>query len=184
MRSLSDAWCSEATDHFTQSEVDQMNVALQNAQNLTGKKSSESSGPSGAPAGTRGFGGGIGGGGGGGADFISLVAQLPGIGGNFAKQARDLQAISEAQERDNARAYGGDLSRADATNPNVVPGMSPSFDPVKVAKQIYPILEFRDKIVKAISTTISKIPGLEKLLDHIAETLTAFILGLLAPFVR
>lgn len=69
-------------------------------------------------------------------------------------------------------------------NPNVVPGMSDSFDPVQVAREIYPILEFRDKIVKAISRVIANIPGLESLIEYISETLTAFVLGLLAPFVR
>lgn len=69
-------------------------------------------------------------------------------------------------------------------NPNQVPGMNPNIDPVKISQKIYPILEFRDKIVKAINAGISKIPGLEKILDHISETLTAFILGLLAPFIR
>ena len=43
---------------------------------------------------------------------------------------------------------------------------------------------FRDKIVKSINNMIAKIPGLEKLLEHISETLTAFVLGLLAPFIR
>ena len=62
--------------------------------------------------------------------------------------------------------------------------MSENFDPVKVSRQVYPILEFRDKIVKSINNTISKIPGLENLLEHISETLTAFVLGLLAPFIR
>lgn len=71
-----------------------------------------------------------------------------------------------------------------SSNPNQVPGMSVSFDPVETARKIYPILEFRDKIVRAINRTISKIPGLEKLIEHISETLTAFVLGLLAPFVR
>lgn len=121
--------------------------------------------------GQRGF---LGSGGGGGNDFISLVAQLPGVGDGFASQARDLKAMSAAQEQENVRA----------ANANVVPGMSPNFDPVKVAKQIYPILEFRDKIVRAINNMIAKIPGLEKLLEHISETLTAFVLGLLAPFIR
>lgn len=111
-------------------------------------------------------------------DFISLVSKLPGVGGGFAAEARDLKAQSEAQERENnARASSG-------TNQNIVPGMSPDFDPVKTAGRIYPILQFRDKIVKAISRGIAKVPGLEKLLDHISETLTAFIMGLLAPFIR
>lgn len=62
--------------------------------------------------------------------------------------------------------------------------MSPDFDPIKTAKQIYPILEFRDKVVRAINNTIAKIPGLEALVEKISETLTVFILSLLAPFIR
>jgi hypothetical protein len=38
--------------------------------------------------------------------------------------------------------------------------------------------------VKAINATIAKIPGLEALIVKISETLTLFILSLLAPFVR
>lgn len=159
----------EATDHFTQSEVDEMNTALQNAQQVT---KSGGGGPSGST--DRGLFGPSGGGGGGG--FISLISQLPGVGDGFASEARSLQAASAAQEKEN-------LSR-DSNNPNFVPGMSENFDPVKTAGKIYPILVFRDKIVRAISNTISKIPGLEKLLEHIGETLTAFIMGLLAPYVQ
>ncbi|KAL0940857.1 heterokaryon incompatibility protein het-c [Colletotrichum truncatum] len=194
----------EATDHFTQSEVDEMNVALQNAEGLTGGLGGGSSG--GSSGGFPGLGSlsnltGLGGGSGSRGlfglsssssssnksnDFISLVDQLPGIGGGLAKQAKELQARSAAQEQENERYGGYSNSRGDLSrdNANQVPGMSPDFDPVKTAGQIYPILQFRDKIVKSISNLISKVPGLEKLLDHISETLTAFILGLLAPFVR
>ncbi|MDA4131964.1 MAG: Het-C domain-containing protein [Thaumarchaeota archaeon] len=167
----------EANDHFTQSEVDEVDIALKNAEQ----------------ANRGGLSGGGGGGGGDrsrglfgpssstGQDFISLISQVPGIGGEFAGQARSLQAASEVQEMENER--GRDLDRA-GTNVNVVPGMSENFDPVKVARQIYPILEFRDRIVKAINRVIEKIPGLEDLIENISETLTAFVLGLLAPFIR
>ena len=157
----------EANDHFTQSEVDELNVALKNC---------EQSGQGGG-GGQRGLFGSSGGG----TDFISLVSQLPGIGDGFASEASKLRAMSAQQEQENARNGLGDGTRA---NSNMVPGMSTSFDPVKVAGQIYPILQFRDKIVKAISSLIERIPGLEKLLEHISETLTAFVLGLLAPFIR
>lgn len=60
----------------------------------------------------------------------------------------------------------------------------PDFDPAKTIKQIYPILAFRDKVVRTISSIIEKIPGLEALVDRIVETLTVFVLSLLAPFVR
>jgi hypothetical protein len=59
-----------------------------------------------------------------------------------------------------------------------------SIDPAKLVQQIYPILAFRDKVVRAISSVIEKIPGLEALVERIVETLTVFILSLLAPIIR
>lgn len=59
-----------------------------------------------------------------------------------------------------------------------------NIDPAKLVQQIYPILAFRDKVVRAISGVIEKIPGLEALVERIVETLTVFILSLLAPIVR
>lgn len=164
----------EATDHFTQSEVDEVDIALKNAQ---ASGSAASGGARDGPSGDRGlFGLSLSSSGKAGNDFISSIADLPGIGSGFAAEARQLQQTSAEQERAN-----NERSRA---NLNQIPGMSANFDPVKTVKQIYPILEFRDKIVKAISNMISKVPGLEKLLEHISETLTAFVLGLLAPFIR
>lgn len=165
----------EASDHFTQSEVDEVDVALKNAE---GGSANRSSG-----GGERSLLGGFLGLNSTPGDFIGLISKLPGVGDGFASQARDLKATSEAQER---RNQNYEQSRGDMTrdNSNQIPGMSPNFDPVETSRKIYPILEFRDKIVKAISRGISKVPGLEKLLEKISETLTAFILGLLAPFIR
>ena len=39
-------------------------------------------------------------------------------------------------------------------------------------------------MVKLVSATIEKIPGLEALVEKISETLTLFILSLLAPYIR
>lgn len=167
----------EATDHFTQTEIDEMNVAL-----LTAEKSQSEGGATGQR--------GLFGSGGGASDFASLLSQIPGLGGGLADSANDLRARSAEQEYENRTrasanthfnappgSYGGPPGPG-------VPGMSESFDPVKTAKQIYPILEFRDRVVKAISATIAKIPGLESLVEKISETLTVFVLSLLAPFVR
>lgn len=161
----------EANDHFTQSEVDEMNDALLTAEQLT----KGSGGGSSRDRGLSLFGLNLGGSSSNDGDFISLVSKLPGVGDGYASTARSLKAASEAQEQENSRSAG---------NVNVVPGMSPNFDPVKTAAKIYPILEFRDKIVRSINNMIEKIPGLESLLEKISETLTAFILGLLAPFLR
>lgn len=168
----------EATDHFTQSEVDEVDIALKNAEQARANGGGVDRD---GPTGDRGlFGLSFGGGGGGsssvGKDFISSISKLPGVGFGFAAEARKLQEASSEQERANEQQSRGNM--------NQVPGMSPNFDPVQTAKRIYPILEFRDKIVKSINSIISKVPGLESLLEHISETLTAFVLGLLAPFIR
>ncbi|KAE9373499.1 heterokaryon incompatibility Het-C [Stipitochalara longipes BDJ] len=160
----------EATDHFQQTEVEEMDIALKNAEQA------QSGGQRGVFGGSQ--------------NFVNLISQVPGTGGGLADTARDLQSRSAAQEYENAtradvntQFMGPPGSTGGPAGPGV-PGMSPSFDPVKTAKQIYPILEFRDRVVKAINATIAKIPGLESLIEKISETLTLFILSLLAPFVR
>ncbi|KAH9896270.1 heterokaryon incompatibility Het-C [Xylariomycetidae sp. FL2044] len=157
----------EANDHFTQSEVDQLDIALKNSEKGNQSQSQSRSGDFERSSGS--------------SDFISLVAKLPGIGGGMASEATNLKRMADEKERENERMSGYSGTRSNA---NIVPGMSENFDPVKVSKQIYPILEFRDKIVKSINRGIAKVPGLENLLEHISETLTAFVLGLLAPFIR
>ena len=137
-------------------------------------------------AGTRGFGG---------PDQLSsltgLLAQVPGAG-SLSHEAEQLQAQSNAQEQANSRdaqhgappTFPGPPGTSTGGPGPGIPGMSPNFDPQKTARQIYPILEFRDKVVRAISATIEKIPGLEALVEKITETLTMFVLSLLAPFIR
>jgi hypothetical protein len=157
----------EATDHFTQTEVEEMDLALKGAEQAQA------------------------GGGFGVQNFTNLLSQVPGVGGNLASTARGLQESSAQQQYQNRSAVG-DIKTSfmgppgSSTGPPGpgVPGMSPDFDPVATAKKIYPILEFRDKVVRAISSTIAKIPGLESLVEKISETLTVFVLSLLAPFVR
>lgn len=195
----------EATDHFAQTEVEQMDLALQDAQ--------AQSNPSGVKQ--RGFGQSeqL-------STMASLLSQVPGSGG-LSQQAAILQAQSDAQEH---LIYTSRDGRVDlptsATSPPPytyssssgalpsgsvpggnhtfeappgtaggppgpgIPGLSPDFDPMKTAAQIYPILEFRDKVVKLVSATIEKIPGLEALVEKITERLTLFVLSLLAPFIR
>ena len=162
----------EATDHFAQGEVEQLDLALKDAQAQTqaqqGGSDSRSSGSSGL------------------SDMTGLLNHVPGAG-NLARQAEDLQARSDEQEQTMGGTAGFDAppnAAGSATEGAVqnIPGTS--IDPIKAAKQIYPILEFRDKVVKMIEITIEKIPGLEALVTKITDTLNLFILSLLAPFVR
>ena len=122
--------------------------------------------------------------------MTSLLSQLPGTA-DLARQAADLQAMSDVQERTTAGPpFGSDVDRKFAGPPGSqdgppgpnIPGTN--IDPMKTAAQIYPILEFRDRVVKLVNATIEKIPGLEALVEKISETLTLFVLSLLAPFIR
>ncbi|KAL9641219.1 MAG: hypothetical protein Q9204_000207 [Flavoplaca sp. TL-2023a] len=177
----------EATDHFAQTEIDQMDIALGDAQ----KQSKPSGTARGFDDGSRGSESQL-------SSLTGLLSQMPGAGG-FCQQAEQLQAQSDAQEQANS-SHRAASAGAPPMNVNTqfsappgapggppgpgVPGMSPSFDPIKTAAQIYPILEFRDKVAKAIAATIEKIPGLEALVEKITERLTLFVLSLLAPFIR
>ncbi|KAI4229501.1 MAG: hypothetical protein L6R36_000765 [Xanthoria steineri] len=177
----------EATDHFAQTEIDQMDIALGDAQ----KQSKPSGAARSAADGSRGSDSQL-------SSLTGLLSQMPGAGG-LCQQAEQLQAQSDAQEqaisghRDvSTGAPPAHINTQFSAPPGAqggppgpgIPGMSASFDPIKTAAQIYPILEFRDKVAKAISATIEKIPGLEALVEKITERLTLFVLSLLAPFIR
>ncbi|KAF2748120.1 heterokaryon incompatibility Het-C, partial [Sporormia fimetaria CBS 119925] len=173
----------EATDHFLQSEVDQMNTTLSDA--LTGSSSGGSN--------TRGIGGGSAC-----SALTDVLGKVPGTGG-LIKEAMDLQAASDAYAASNSRNRGaggydnygtraGEPMTFDAPPGSVggppgpdIPGTHT--DPATIIPKIYPILEFRDKVVRTISSIVSKIPGLEKLLETITERVTLFVLSLLAPFI-
>jgi hypothetical protein len=184
----------EATDHFAQTEVDELDVALGNAQAQTRKKSS------GGGSSARGLG-----------DtgsqvqyMTSLLSQLPGVGRGLCEQAERLQEDADAQAFSNMNIgsgsrgfgdYGSSRASGDqnfAAPPGSaggppgpgIPGLSLITDPQATIQKIYPILEFRDRVVRAISSIIEKIPGLETLIERISETLTLFVLSLLAPYIR
>ncbi|KAF7589333.1 hypothetical protein BBP40_004447 [Aspergillus hancockii] len=180
----------EATDHFTQSEVNEMDIALGDAQ------SNSSSGSASA--------------------LTSLLGNIPGTK-DLVAEAEELKRRSDAQEFANRR--GGGSSHASYANPETtrsfddyesgssrgfgdeqsrsaradskpssggqagLPGL-PDFDANKTISQIYPILQFRDNVVRKLSSIIEKIPGLEDMVEKITETLTVFVMSLLAPFIR
>jgi uncharacterized membrane protein YgcG len=176
----------EATDHLTQSELDEMDEAL-------GTASSSSSGKRGDGSSS------------GGLNHLGLLGDLlsnvPGTS-HLMEEANRLQAASNAQAQANAsgrRGFDDDsysASRADPPSFQAppgstggppgpgIPGLDPNMDPEAVVKKIYPILVFRDNVVRTISGIISKIPGLEKLIDTITERVTLFVFSLLAPYLK
>lgn len=178
----------EATDHFTQSdvsqsEIDKLDATLGNAsssskKSVNGENSCD--------------------------QLTSLLSKVPGTS-SLCQEAQSLQRMSDEQASMNYRSdpTGGqdqyNMSRADGPQqppqfsapPGSVggppgpgiPGVT-NMDPTTIVPKIYPILQFRDKVVRSISAVVSKIPGLEALIDNITEKVTLFIFSLLAPFVR
>ncbi|KAL4807691.1 heterokaryon incompatibility protein Het-C-domain-containing protein [Aspergillus unguis] len=172
----------EATDHFTQSEINEMDNALGDAQSSSSANSLNS--------------------------LTGLLGKVPGCG-DLVAEAEQLKRRSEDQQSSNSRGGVGmgyasgeftrsfdnsessrgmdEQTRASAPSssgkPTGLPGM-PDFNPADTIAKIYPILEFRDKVVRKVSSIIEKIPGLEALVEKITETLTIFIMSLLAPFIR
>lgn len=164
----------EASDHVVQSEVDDMNDALGQA-----KAGQRSAGGNGTDLG----------------DLTGLLSMVPGTG-DLARQAEELQRDADQQSSFNAQqgAYsstrgvdGGSTDRA--FNPMSMLGgaggnaQNIPTDPQEIVKRIYPILQFRDNVVRSIESIISKIPGLEWVVDKITETVTLFVMRLLAPYI-
>jgi hypothetical protein len=166
----------EATDHFTQSEVNEMDLALGDAE--TSAQSNNSLGA-----------------------LTGLLGKIPGTK-ELVSEAEGLKRSSAAQEEANrsrgaARGYaesasnshersraGPDYSSGSTSKPGSGFEGMPDFNPQETVAKIYPILAFRDKVVRKLDSIIEKIPGLETLVEKISETLTVVIMSLLAPFVR
>lgn len=121
----------EATDHFAQTEIEQMDVALGDAQAQSKPSGGKRSGGGSQVS-----------------NLTSLLSQVPGASA-FCQQAEYLQAQSDAQEHLLASSRGSqaDFPRAaefsappgstgGPPGPGI-PGMSPNFDPLKTAAQIY-----------------------------------------------
>lgn len=53
----------------------------------------------------------------------------------------------------------------------------------QMTKEIYPIIEFHDNIMKGITETIEKLPILPDLIEQLQEQVSVFVFSLLAPFV-
>ncbi|QIW98722.1 hypothetical protein AMS68_004240 [Peltaster fructicola] len=167
----------EATDHVTQSEVQQVDDALTQA-------------ASGSTSGQRGFGDSSGSGLSG---LTDLLSQVPGTSG-LIQEAMELQRASQSQEQENSRGmstgYDDNYSSSRAEPSSMfggaskISGVNVNVDPQEAIKKIYPLLAFRDKVVRTIAGIVSKIPGLEKIIETISERVTLFIMGLLAPYMK
>ncbi|KAJ5580138.1 uncharacterized protein N7459_006123 [Penicillium hispanicum] len=104
----------------------------------------------------------------------SLLGQIPGAlldtSNNPASQMDDLKA-----QADNAKS----------TSENITPREPEEWTQYlgNVQRQIYPILEWHDRLLKAINESIEKIPVLPELVEQVQDQLTIFVFSILAPYV-
>ena len=131
----------EATDHLSQTQISDVNTAVTNA---------------GAQGGNSAF-----------TSLQSLLQQVPGHKAReLSSECSTLQRSSDERAAYVQRArsgpgdyaqqgYGGDRGFVQDRGWDLQTG---DFDPEKVAKEIYPILKFRDTVVKFIESTLEKVP--------------------------
>ncbi|KAK1084368.1 hypothetical protein LTR33_002703 [Friedmanniomyces endolithicus] len=172
----------EAADHVTQTEVNETEVAQLEAALTNAQRENNGNDVAG---------------------LAGALSIIPGSGG-LVDEARQLQSASDAQAAANERMgsnqnvggyapYQDDYNGAPPpgsqggppgpTSANI-PGVNVKVDPQQVIAKIYPLLAFRDRVVRTVSGVLEKIPGLEKAIDTISEKVTLFVLGLLAPFMK
>lgn len=103
-----------------------------------------------------------------------LLSQLPsglfGGGDNPAGKVDQLQANAAA---------------AQMQNMHITPKQPEAFTQqvLLIQKQIYPVIEFHDQIMKGITETIDKIPVLPDLIEQLQEQISVFVFSLIAPFI-
>ena len=108
----------------------------------------------------------------------SLVTKIPGAS-SLNRDVEEMQAVSAEADAMRSRAQTGsrdrgfgDLSASANTNAD------------EIARKIYPIMAFRDRLMKGLSAFFEKIPGLNALIDRISEALTVWVLSTIEPFMK
>ncbi|KAF2127954.1 Het-C-domain-containing protein [Dothidotthia symphoricarpi CBS 119687] len=136
--------CGEITDKTTQSELQELEGAITDADRKQNKS-----------------------------QIKELLAKLPdGIfgGKDEAGKADELESNASA---------------AAMNNLHVTPLEPEAFTQQagELVKQIYPIMEFHDEIMQAITEFIEKIPVIPDLIEEVQSQITIFVFSLLAPYV-
>ncbi|EGX53664.1 hypothetical protein TWF173_008488 [Orbilia oligospora] len=178
----------EAQDKLTQNELEELDLAMAEAQEDDKKRTSSSSG-------TRGFGSS----GGGSSDseiLKALLSQIPGTQG-LGDECSRLQADADAQRFANMDIGGGTRAGYGSSHGGSSYGGSSygggggsvsdkigAYNPEQLMQRVWPILQFRDRVFRAIESAIEKVPGLVDVVEKISELLSVFIFSLLAPILR
>ncbi|KAH0603538.1 uncharacterized protein H6S33_007860 [Morchella sextelata] len=101
---------------------------------------------------------------------------LLGLGdSNFGDQASKIQDDANNKQSD----QGEQSTRIAGMDVNELKTQA-----AQTMKEIYPIMEFHDKVMKAMSQAIDKIPGASELLENLTGAMQIFIFSMLAPYVK
>lgn len=89
---------------------------------------------------------------------------------------------NQADKMDEFKAQAED---AKARNENISPREPEEWTRYlnEVQRQIYPVLEWHDEVLKSINEAIEKIPVLPELIEQIKDQITIFVFSILAPYV-
>ncbi|OAL70899.1 NIMA-interacting protein TinC [Trichophyton violaceum] len=100
-----------------------------------------------------------------------LLAKIPSgiIGGNESGKMDEFQSNAQAQ----------------AQQENITPHEPEEWTRYlqDVTRQIYPVLEWHDNILKSINKAVENIPVLPELIEQIQEQINVFVFSVLAPYV-
>ncbi|KAL7786399.1 heterokaryon incompatibility protein Het-C domain-containing protein [Trichoderma ceciliae] len=102
-----------------------------------------------------------------------LLSKLPpGIlgNGNQGEQLDAIQSNASAAEEENVPVSPKDPEEFTIYIQNIF-------------RQIMPVIEFHDSIMKSISSAVEKIPILPKIIEQLEEQLSIFVFSIIAPFI-
>lgn len=154
----------EASDKFTQTELQEMDGVLAQAHEDNKKSGARHTQTS---------------------ILKDLLSKIPNCAG-LAAQADSLEQAADAKEMANLR-----IAHPDDYGSKAAQRKDGDFDPVKLSRDIYPILEFRDNAVKTIAAAIDSItesipgfPEFTDLMDAISDQLSIYVFSVLSPYIR
>lgn len=102
----------------------------------------------------------------------SLLSNLPPgiIGGNQGDKINELQSNASAAQEETVPVSPKDPEEFTIYIKNIF-------------RQIMPVIEFHDSIMKSISGAIENIPILPKIIEQLEEQLSIFVFSIMAPFI-
>lgn len=105
---------------------------------------------------------------------------LLGLGdSNFGDQASKLQEGADAKQMEQASISDNSSTKIAGMDVEQLKNQA-----AQTMKEIYPIMEFHDKVMKAMQQGIDKIPGASELLENLTGAMQIFVFSILAPYVK